>query len=756
MGSFFDSYLQTPSVSDNKSSQQRREYVIGDLIYDQYKIIDMKKNGNIGMVYICEDVITRSMFALKCTNKNFTNEEEINSFYRELKNWVSIPFHPNVVPVLSAFRINLVPYMIMPYIESDDDYNLTLQDWIDNKYPFDIDVVVYIASQICRGMLHCINSYKEQRLGDYIHGDLKPDNIFIEKTTADKYTVKIADCGGIAHSNLPDGYKKPTPQTDIYQCIHIMIRVCNANSENDALKEMGANLNAMFFETNNWPFYDFSELYELFDELFQKLNGYSIEKASLPHSESLAQLQHILTLSSYEIRVTREYDKAYSRLEKCYEEVCGKNIIVNENMLIEALILQGMASASSNDFNWVRFEKNIIDLKKVVEEMPDSAKNKLEKFYSFDVVTDLQTESGVAYFEQGKYVEAAEILGSLDFSKFFNFDWLEKLADAYLHTAQIEKLRTFSQKLQVLIKKLEEDKKDKYMICGLKALLAKVSPAFGEFDITVSLWEECLEVDPDNLEYLHRYSEFLVWLGRITESRYPLHRLYRLCEINLQSDIADRMTLYYYMTTSLYMLAEFDMSYSCYEKYLQYHDNSDRKIADAKFLELIRNNGEEFANWKIWREENLTNFETYKQFEMAYEMYTDLTAKYTPQFGEAYYKRAKYQIIVDLFQLIIRFLTFVVDPVTQKPIIEITDVIKMCEEFLTSYDPKSYTVTLCKARAYAVNGDYALSKQAFSEAFNLVDLAFPTGLLKPDGNPEISPIGEREKLAIREEMKRFL
>ncbi|ADL52349.1 protein kinase domain-containing protein [Clostridium cellulovorans] len=761
MGSMsFDDELQPGEANYKFYDKDKRVLKEGYLIYDQYKIEKSITDGGLGFVYLCEDIISGELVALKSSKADIRNQSELNGFFKEVKNWMLIPLHPNVVYTKGVVKINLVPYTIMPCIKGDSRYGLTLLEWIENGYRFTCEEVLYIALQICRGMIHCIKTYRDQGL-EYVHHDLKLENIFLELDKSRQksgfkgifgYVVKISDCGanGITKENLPVGCSEITQQTDIWAFIKIIRQLSKYHVDSDkALEMLGIALKEMFVDTNGWQYYSFTELYDIFDELLK--NQYNIFAEDIfpqVHADILTQVGLIINRSMFEINVTREYNKPYIELEKIQKVSYENNLFLWSGVPAEAVILQGMLLASFLDFNWQRFDNSIDALEKIVATMPKIAQNKLSKWYAYDIFIDLQVIRCESYIERGRYKEAIKKLGVINFDNFFNFNWVEKLIEAYYHCDDNEGLNLFSEKFQSFISKLEKNNENKHYICKIKFLLVKALNLLHKPNIAIEILEKCVDIDKDNLEYFYEYSRTLMILGRVVEARKPLHRLYRLCEYNLSLNITDHMTLYCYLSQILFMLADFDSAYMYYEEYMKHHDNSYRE-ADNVYLQLMNDNNKELIEWRQWRERTLSTD------QVTQEVYKELIDKYnicaqnygSVHLGAAYAKRGTFQVIAELFEYIVA---------ANLSMGRTKATIELCESFLSAYDPESYGAHLYKARAYAIEKNYTQARKNYDHVLELIDIVFPTGLLNEDGTSQISASAVQERERIKREMEMFL
>lgn len=749
------------TIMPNKPlDSMKKEYHINDLIYDQYRVLSEMKKGGKGIVYICQDTESGNEVALKRTKADFNNIEEINRFYHEIGNWIKIPSHVNLVEAVGAIKINLIPYMIMPHIKGNNEYGLTLRDWMDGNgshkgYTFNFLEFLYIALSICRGILHCQEAYMEQDLGKYVHGDLKLENIFVESSDVNpkyevskimEYNIKITDCGGNGYTFMPEGYTTKTEQTDIFVLIkHILLPICVQRKDSDEqLEVMEQSLKEMFLDNDGWKYYTFDELYQLFNEILEQSYHRSAENI-LPKSSVniLAYVTGRLAQDKYKIQILRQYDDAYTDLLEL-QGIARENKLFYKGIPLEAVILEGMVLASHMDFNWERFDTCFGELEKIIAD--NRITNKDDRAflnnYAHDIQTELKIIRGITEVGRKRYNRAIQYLGDIEFDLVFNFDWVDKLMTAYVRENDDYNLSLLCVKMKNKIEKLEEDAKDKFYVCRLRYLLARAYKYSEKYELAVKEMEICQKLDEDNLEYLYEYSYLLMLLGRVTKARYTLTRLYRLCDSMDIQNVADRMTLGFYMTETMFMVADFEEASKNFDKYMKHHDNSTRE-EEAAYKLLIEESIQELQSFREWKEKNFTE-NNIDEIRAKLKSYVERFTK--PHSGSAYYQRAVFQIIAEIFQYFMYLYLVIGEPDL---------VIKYSDLFISGYDPDSYIAHLYKARGYASKGDRVTAKNLYKHTLELAKLAYSSGYKDTAGNEIESPELQGERTMLQREMDYF-
>jgi serine/threonine protein kinase len=107
-------------------------------------------------------------------------------FRREMRIWVGLGSHPNIVKAFFVKDIDAAPFLFMEYMDGG-----SLFDVIRDNHPIPIDRALSIAKAIADGMSHVHNRITPDGLRGILHRDLKPANILV----SEKGDVKIADFG---------------------------------------------------------------------------------------------------------------------------------------------------------------------------------------------------------------------------------------------------------------------------------------------------------------------------------------------------------------------------------------------------------------------------------------------------------------------------------------------------------------------------------------------------------------------------------
>lgn len=181
---FVKQYLNlTPPPRYIKSSE--KEWKIGNLINERYKINNIKKGG-MGIVYICHDHVAHEDIAIKTyIEQEEYYRETIERFRSEALTWLKLGKQENIVQVKYVLDIDHQPHIFMEYIRSEDADSPSLRAMM-KKEPLSLERCLDFSLQFCDGMIHAVSV-----VPGLIHNDIKPENILITPNGV----LKVSDFG---------------------------------------------------------------------------------------------------------------------------------------------------------------------------------------------------------------------------------------------------------------------------------------------------------------------------------------------------------------------------------------------------------------------------------------------------------------------------------------------------------------------------------------------------------------------------------
>ena len=159
-------------TKDPASTQvKQREYQIGDTIKDRYEVRGILGKKGTGFTYKVRDKEKKKTFVLKQIHSSLiTSDESKARFFDIIKDVTRMDLH-EVVAIHDSGEDNGALYFVSEYIEG-----LTLRKLLDvrkeMKQFFKGEELESILTQICKALITAHNN-------GVIHGDLKPENIFI-------------------------------------------------------------------------------------------------------------------------------------------------------------------------------------------------------------------------------------------------------------------------------------------------------------------------------------------------------------------------------------------------------------------------------------------------------------------------------------------------------------------------------------------------------------------------------------------------
>lgn len=148
---------------------------------DKYEIIKLLGNGNMGSVYLVNDVNLNKSFAMKYVDKNsFYNSIEVESIRNEctILNNINDRRFPYVVDFIDN---NDYCALVMEYIEG-----ISFNKYLRENVPISIDLVNDFMNQLC-DIFQYLHSFNPP----IVYRDLKPSNIML---TSDNQ-LKLIDFG---------------------------------------------------------------------------------------------------------------------------------------------------------------------------------------------------------------------------------------------------------------------------------------------------------------------------------------------------------------------------------------------------------------------------------------------------------------------------------------------------------------------------------------------------------------------------------
>jgi len=154
--------------------------MIGKTLH-HYKIIEELGRGGMGVIYLAEDTKLMRKVALKLLPSFLTADEEANQNFKKEAQIIASLNHPNIVTIYEINSFRGQYYLSLEFLEGEN-LRKKIKKHADEK--ISLENIIYIFLQICSGLSKAHNA-------GVIHGDIKPENIFINNDNI----VKILDFG---------------------------------------------------------------------------------------------------------------------------------------------------------------------------------------------------------------------------------------------------------------------------------------------------------------------------------------------------------------------------------------------------------------------------------------------------------------------------------------------------------------------------------------------------------------------------------
>ncbi len=150
----------------------------------RYRVGDPLGEGGMGTVYAAVQEGLDRKVALKVMHAHLANDTELRGRFEREAHVVAMLGHPNVVQI-NDFQINEdePPFLVMELLHGE-----SLRDVLKRTPRLEPERVAYIAVQV-------LSALEAAHRANVVHRDIKPDNIFLERTSVQADIVKVLDFG---------------------------------------------------------------------------------------------------------------------------------------------------------------------------------------------------------------------------------------------------------------------------------------------------------------------------------------------------------------------------------------------------------------------------------------------------------------------------------------------------------------------------------------------------------------------------------
>jgi serine/threonine-protein kinase len=157
--------------------------LIGRVVADRYRIMQLIGRGGMGVVYKCEHTRMGKVMAIKLLHGDLARDQEVQRRFRREAQAASRLSHPNTVSIFDFGTSDGLMYLVMEYVSGED-----LGRVLRGAGQLPPTRVAAIAAQAC-------GSLAEAHDEGIVHRDLKPENLLISRLKDGRDLVKLLDFG---------------------------------------------------------------------------------------------------------------------------------------------------------------------------------------------------------------------------------------------------------------------------------------------------------------------------------------------------------------------------------------------------------------------------------------------------------------------------------------------------------------------------------------------------------------------------------
>lgn len=177
--------VRSPLFSGELSmTETQGDPLIGTVVSGRYRVLRMLGEGGMGRVYLAEHEAIEKKVALKVLHIEYSRKADIVTRFQQEAISASRIKHPNVLDVFDFGQLEDGSFFLaMEFLEGND-----LADELVRTRVLRPERGLRLAVQICRalGAAHAKG---------VVHRDMKPENVFLQRTGDGEEIVKIVDFG---------------------------------------------------------------------------------------------------------------------------------------------------------------------------------------------------------------------------------------------------------------------------------------------------------------------------------------------------------------------------------------------------------------------------------------------------------------------------------------------------------------------------------------------------------------------------------
>lgn len=179
------------------ASRDERSELVGQVLDGRYRVEASIGVGGTGVVFDATRLSDGQPVVIKTLRPIYAlNPDLIRRLRREAEVTRRVQ-HPGIVPVFDEGTLeDGTPYLVMPFVEGEPMHVL-----LRRRGTLSVEETLCIAMRVC-DILHAAH-----RMG-YVHRDIKPEHIYLQRASNGGLKVKILDFGVCASDTAPLGEKE--------------------------------------------------------------------------------------------------------------------------------------------------------------------------------------------------------------------------------------------------------------------------------------------------------------------------------------------------------------------------------------------------------------------------------------------------------------------------------------------------------------------------------------------------------------------
>jgi eukaryotic-like serine/threonine-protein kinase len=176
----------------NMSAARERSELRGQILDGRYRLGNAIGVGGTGIVFEAERLATLEQVVVKMLRPTHAGNPDLMSRVRREVEVARRVFHPGIVPVIDHGTLpDASPYLVMKYMRSE-----SLSSYLRRCGPLDAPRISVIMARLA-SILHSVHRH------GYVHRDIKPEHILLNRGGYGELDVHLLDFGVCAADTAP-------------------------------------------------------------------------------------------------------------------------------------------------------------------------------------------------------------------------------------------------------------------------------------------------------------------------------------------------------------------------------------------------------------------------------------------------------------------------------------------------------------------------------------------------------------------------